>query len=583
MIQPAVIPNQFIFVYGLHPDNEPLHLIHYLCMRSCIQINQPDRVMLCSPEEPEGHYWELLRSEVEWVRVDPVPLVDKMAYADSGINPYRYAHHSDFIRLEQLLAQGGVYADLDTLFINPLPAELFNKPFVLGRERDIADPHTGEAMHSLCNAVIMSVPNGAFCRRWYDAMAEAFDGTWSNHSTLLPQHLAQQYPDEIHIEAECSFYHFPPTAKGISQLFDGRVSLPEDAYSMHLWAHLWWSDLRVDFSAFDASRITEEYVRTMDTTYTLAARPFLPARSSFALLHKIGTKLATGIHTARHRIARRFQEVRYGLKLLRQQGSDATHARALIQRQLIFHSACRILDITDGSEEAILENVILADEYGLITRQFDTEDVIIDVGAHLGAFSRLCYELGSRNVYAYETDPVNFQRLQQHIGDLDGIHLAELALFRSDIDSDHHSLVYSGPAGVNSGGGNVIFRGLLFSFLNQQAWSLPGQATSVETLALDEVLRKFDRVTLLKLDCEGSEFPILLTSQELHRVDEIVGEFHEVSSELMSELDPAARVGKLRSYNAGLLAVKLKAAGFNVSITKMAKHMGYFHAIRETN
>ena len=27
-------------------------------------------------------------------------------YADRGIDPYRYAHHSDFIRLERLLYRG---------------------------------------------------------------------------------------------------------------------------------------------------------------------------------------------------------------------------------------------------------------------------------------------------------------------------------------------------------------------------------------------------------------------------------------------------------------------------------------------
>ena len=47
-------------------------------------------------------------------------------------------------------------------------------------------------------------------------------------------------------------------------------------YSMHLWAHLWWSEKNTDFSLFHAGMLTEKYVRTVDTTYNVVARRFLP-------------------------------------------------------------------------------------------------------------------------------------------------------------------------------------------------------------------------------------------------------------------------------------------------------------------
>jgi len=40
------------------------------------------------------------------------------------------------------------------------------------------------------------------------------------------------------------------------------------------------------------------------------------------------------------------------------------------------------------------------------------------------------------------------------------------------------------------------------------------------------IVNKGNRVRLLKIDCEGSEFPILYTSKMLEYVDEIVGELH---------------------------------------------------------
>jgi hypothetical protein len=72
-------------------------------------------------------------------------------------------------------------------------------------------------------------------------------------------------------------------------------------------------------------------------------------------------------------------------------------------------------------------------------------------------------------------------------------------------------------------------------------------------------------VRLLKIDVEGAEFPILMTSQELGRVEEIVGELHELSSEQMELLPARARIGEA-PYDRELLVRTLVAAGFSVSL-----------------
>ena len=43
---------------------------------------------------------------------------------------------------------------------------------------------------------------------------------------------------------------------------------------------------------------------------------------------------------------------------------------------------------------------------------------------------------------------------------------------------------------------------------------------------LDAWLQKYRRIRLLKLDCEGAEYPFLATTKELGRVDEVAGELH---------------------------------------------------------
>jgi hypothetical protein len=252
--------------------------MHYLCLRSCLEVNRPEAVYFYYRHEPWGRYWDLIREEITLVRTELTPFVSRFHYRDRHVRMYRYAHHSDFIRLEKLVAEGGVYADMDTIFVNPITPQLFSEQFVLGREDDVVDRATGEKRRSLCNAFIMAERGAEFGRLWLQAMENAFDGTWSRHSTLLPQELSQQRPDLVHVEPSRTFYKHMWTREGIATLFEGLDADYTGVLSMHLWSHLWWSRWRRDFSRFHAGKLNEDFVRYVDTTYNLAARRFLPPR-----------------------------------------------------------------------------------------------------------------------------------------------------------------------------------------------------------------------------------------------------------------------------------------------------------------
>ena len=267
------VPRIFHFVYGLKPQTAPFHLVHYLAIASCIAVNRPARVLFHCHHRPWGAYWDRIAPHVEVVRVARPRA--RLRYADRRVERYRYAHESDFVRLDALLAHGGVYADVDTLFVRPIPARLFSAPFVLGREDDVRLA-TGEFRPSLCNALIMSEPGAAFARLWRDRMEAAFDGTWSQHSTVLPAALAAEHPTLIHVEPAHTFYPFMWTREDLHRLLVADAPVADDATSIHLWAHLWWDESRRDFSDFHAGLITEDRVRAADTTFTRLARPFLP-------------------------------------------------------------------------------------------------------------------------------------------------------------------------------------------------------------------------------------------------------------------------------------------------------------------
>jgi hypothetical protein len=276
------IPRIAHFVFGLVEQTQPFHPMHYLAIESCRRVLQPEVIHLHHRHLPYGVYWDLIRPHLVLHEVDLVPEV-LAAPHDERLVParYRYAHHADFIRLDALLEHGGVYADIDTLFVHPFPDELFEAPFVIGQEAPVRDEHTGAVRPSTCNALLMSEPGAVFARTWRDEMAAAMNGTWSNHSGFLAQALTERMPEAVRVEPPRSFGRYGSDREGIALLFEQLDTDLEGVLSLHLWSHLWWEAGRQDFSRFHAGMLDEEYIRSADTTYASLARAHLPDLDSW--------------------------------------------------------------------------------------------------------------------------------------------------------------------------------------------------------------------------------------------------------------------------------------------------------------
>jgi hypothetical protein len=269
------IPNVYHFIFGIKPQVEPFHLLHYLCLASCLAVNKPDKIVVHLGHEPWGDLWDLIRPKIELAHIPAGDLEMKLLYHDAFTASFSYAHISDFLRLRILLEHGGVYADMDTLFVAPPPAAFFAESCVMGQERvDTAAPSSPQG--SLCNAYIMAQAGAPFLKLWEERMPEAFDGSWSNHSTFLPDRLSRENPGLIRVEPESRFFALDWSREGIAGLFEEDRALPSEAVSLHLWAHLWWSPERRDMSDFSQEQLTPAYVRHARTTYARLARRHLP-------------------------------------------------------------------------------------------------------------------------------------------------------------------------------------------------------------------------------------------------------------------------------------------------------------------
>src|SRR5262249_62076603 len=122
------------------------------------------------------------------------------------------------------------------------------RPSGLGRRADV------EGEPSLCNALLLSEPGAEFARLWRERIDGAFDGaSWSAHSTLLPARLHAEHPGLARVEPQRSFYPVMWSRDDLRRLVgEDDPSLLDGAYSVHLWAHRWWSRRRRGSSGLDS-------------------------------------------------------------------------------------------------------------------------------------------------------------------------------------------------------------------------------------------------------------------------------------------------------------------------------------------
>lgn len=272
-----MVPRTAHFVYGLRAQLEPFPFLHYASLESCRRVLGCETIYFHHKHRPWGPWWDRIEPHVTLVPVDDVSEVLAADYTLGAVpEQFRYAHHTDFIRLDALIEYGGIYADIDTIFVRPFPDELYEQPFVIGRELAVVDERSGALRPSLCNALLMSEPGSLYARVWRAQMAAALNGTWSNHSGFLSEELSRRMPEAVRVEDEVRFFPFAANRAGLAALLEERRPVPPRTLSVHLWSHLWWDRSRVDYSDTHGERYVPSFIRGGRTTLAALVEPYLP-------------------------------------------------------------------------------------------------------------------------------------------------------------------------------------------------------------------------------------------------------------------------------------------------------------------
>jgi FkbM family methyltransferase len=177
--------------------------------------------------------------------------------------------------------------------------------------------------------------------------------------------------------------------------------------------------------------------------------------------------------------------------------------------------------------------------------------IVLEIGAHKGFFTLLAATFANK-VIVFEPDKENFKYLDLNIklNKTTNVIPVHKAVFASE---GKKTFTISKVTGARH-------------TLYQSDFSGDGEKTQVDCTTLNSIFKDYllERVNLLKLDCEGSEYDIIYNSDKslFAKIDAIAMEIHEIDSIPYKKDDLVKFIEKL-GYNADIYN-KRKLESLNV-------------------
>ena len=196
------------------------------------------------------------------------------------------------------------------------------------------------------------------------------------------------------------------------------------------------------------------------------------------------------------------------------------------------------------SDADVLEELVIEDQYNLHTFVRPTDTTIVDIGGHIGIFSVLAATFAPlAQIHSFEPHPDNYAQFNKNVR-LNNLErrISVYNLGVSDREETAELYVSAENVGAHS------------TFHDERKKSLPIKLTTLAGIFRDAQLQHID---LLKLDCEGEEYTILLTTppELMHKIDRIILEQH-------------ITLDTLRTYTPNSLTDYLHVCGFAVDKLK---------------
>jgi FkbM family methyltransferase len=204
-------------------------------------------------------------------------------------------------------------------------------------------------------------------------------------------------------------------------------------------------------------------------------------------------------------------------------------------------------DFLKTTQPLLYQEIFIDNAYGVESQDI-LGKVLIDVGANIGVFSMFASLFQPSKIYAVEAQPYIFNYgLKPLMAEFKNVICENYAMFSSD------GLTVRIPN--NHVGSQINFQ----------------QGEEVETIRLDSFISKHqitDNNMALKLDCEGSEFDIIMSSSNeiLRRFSTIFIEMHDNSNPELIYQDMT--ILKKKFFDLGFICVKNTSINDSIEVLK---------------
>jgi FkbM family methyltransferase len=169
--------------------------------------------------------------------------------------------------------------------------------------------------------------------------------------------------------------------------------------------------------------------------------------------------------------------------------------------------------------EPFVRSVLLGQDYPVVFPDAFRARTVVDIGAHVGSaalFFRHAYP--EARVYCFEPNPAAFQFLARNVEGEEGIEIQQVAVGPKDAEMRLFS------------GAHSSMQASLIASEESAAASTVVKVRSIGSLVADLAL---ERISVLKVDTEGMELPILLAlGDRLGEIDVVYLEYHSEADRL---------------------------------------------------
>ena len=189
----------------------------------------------------------------------------------------------------------------------------------------------------------------------------------------------------------------------------------------------------------------------------------------------------------------------------------------------LFRNGLKIKTRAGSSDRGILTEVHILKIYQRHGIEILPTDTVLEIGAHIGTFTILASKK-AKKVYSFEPHPENFSLLKENLA-LNNITNATL-IKKAITEKKGTAELYL--SNINTGSHSIFPK------------SEKDNSVTVETTSLPDFIRthKIKKIDLLKVDCEGAEYPIFfsLPDKTFEAIQQISMEYHPTEKYSIEQL-----------------------------------------------